>query len=148
NNLGIGDYEFALQDENNLIVRDFQDSPMFENLSGGVYTILVRDKNGCGVAQLEVSVLEFPKYFTPNGDGINDLWAVKGASTTFYPQSSIHIFDRYGNAITKIDIDGQGWDGLYNGKTLPSNDYWFSIELTDRNGNQISRKGNFSLLRK
>ncbi|CAL2055797.1 T9SS type B sorting domain-containing protein [Tenacibaculum sp. 190524A05c] len=148
NNLGIGDYEFALQDENNLIVKDFQDSPMFENLSGGVYTILVRDKNGCGVAQLEVSVLEFPKYFTPNGDGINDLWAVKGASTTFYPQSSIHIFDRYGNAITKIDIDGQGWDGLYNGKTLPSNDYWFSIELTDRNGNQISRKGNFSLLRK
>ncbi|CAL2093853.1 choice-of-anchor L domain-containing protein [Tenacibaculum sp. 190524A05c] len=148
NNLGIGDYEFALQDENSVIVRDFQDTPMFENLSGGVYTILVRDKNGCGVAQLEVSVLEFPKYFTPNGDGVNDLWAVKGASTTFYPQSSIHIFDRYGNPITEIAIDGQGWDGLYNGKILPSNDYWFNIQLTDRNGATISRKGHFSLLRK
>ncbi len=148
NNLGIGDYEFALQDQSNVIVRDFQDTPMFENLSGGVYTILVRDKNGCGVAELDVSVLEFPKYFTPNGDGINDLWIVRGASTTFYPESSIHIFDRYGNPITEIAIDGQGWDGLYNGKLLPSNDYWFNIELTDRNGNQITRKGNFSLLRK
>ena len=148
NNLGIGDYEFALQDENSVIVRDFQDTPTFENLSGGVYTILVRDKNGCGVAQLEVSVLEFPKYFTPNGDGVNDLWAVKGASTTFYPQSSIHIFDRYGNPITEIAIDGQGWDGLYNGKILPSNDYWFNIQLTDRNGITINRKGHFSLLRK
>ncbi|MFY7669452.1 T9SS type B sorting domain-containing protein, partial [Tenacibaculum sp. MEBiC06402] len=38
--------------------------------------------------------------------------------------------------------------GLYNGKVLPSNDYWFNIELTDRNGNKISRKGHFSLLRK
>jgi gliding motility-associated-like protein len=148
NNLGIGDYEFALQDESNTIIRDFQDTPMFENLSGGVYTILVRDKNDCGIAELEVSVLEFPKYFTPNNDGVNDIWTVKGASTTFYPQSSIHIFDRYGNPITEIAIDGQGWNGLYNGKVLPSNDYWFNIELTDRNGNKISRKGHFSLLRK
>ncbi|TCP26819.1 gliding motility-associated-like protein [Tenacibaculum skagerrakense] len=148
NNLGIGDYEFALQDESNNIIRDFQDTPMFESLNGGVYTILVRDKNGCGVAELEVSVLEFPKYFTPNNDGVNDIWVVKGASTTFYPQSSIHIFDRYGNPITEIAIDGQGWDGLYNGKVLPSNDYWFNIELTDRNGNKINRKGHFSLLRK
>jgi gliding motility-associated-like protein len=148
NNLGIGDYEFALQDESNTIVRDFQDTPMFENLSGGVYTILVRDKNNCGVAELDVSVLEFPKYFTPNNDGVNDVWVVRGASTTFYPQSSIHIFDRYGNPITEIAIDGQGWNGLYNGKVLPSNDYWFNIELTDRNGNKINRKGHFSLLRK
>ncbi|AUC15603.1 hypothetical protein BTO06_10800 [Tenacibaculum sp. SZ-18] len=148
NNLGIGDYEFALQDENNTIIRDFQDTPMFENLNGGVYTILVRDKNACGVAQLDVSVLEFPKYFTPNNDGVNDVWVVRGASTSFYPESSVHIFDRFGNPITQIEIDGQGWNGLYNGKLLPSNDYWFNIELTDRSGKKISRKGHFSLLRK
>ncbi|CAM1344393.1 T9SS type B sorting domain-containing protein [Tenacibaculum amylolyticum] len=148
NNLGIGDYEFALQNENSTIVRDFQDTPFFENLEGGVYTILVRDKNNCGIAQLEVSVLEFPKFFTPNGDGNNDVWNVKGASTTFYPKSSIHIFDRYGKIITEIAIDGVGWDGLYNGKTLPSSDYWFNIELTDNQGKTINRNGHFSLLRK
>ncbi|AUC15602.1 hypothetical protein BTO06_10795 [Tenacibaculum sp. SZ-18] len=148
NNLGIGDYEFALQNEANGIVRDFQDTPVFENLNGGVYTILVKDKNGCGVVELEVSVLEFPKYFTPNNDGFNDVWTVRGANTNFYPESSLHIFDRYGNPVAELAIDGQGWDGLYNGKLLPSNDYWFNIELTDRNGNRISRKGHFSLLRK
>ena len=121
---------------------------VFCNCNYTPYHVNYRHKNGCGVAQLEVSVLEFPKYFTPNGDGVNDLWAVKGASTTFYPQSSIHIFDRYGNPITEIAIDGQGWDGLYNGKLLPSNDYWFNIQLTDRNGITINRKGHFSLLRK
>ncbi len=148
NNLGIGDYEFALQNEDKRLVHSFQDEPFFENLQGGIYTILVRDKNNCGVAQLDVSVLEFPKFFTPNADGINDLWNVKGASTSFYPQSSMYIFDRYGKTITSLQINGEGWNGLYNGKMLPSNDYWFKITLTDLNGNIINRQGNFSLLRK
>ncbi|WP_299675603.1 T9SS type B sorting domain-containing protein [uncultured Tenacibaculum sp.] len=147
-NLGIGEYEFALQDENNQIVVDFQDSPRFENLQGGVYTLLIRDKNNCGIAQLDVSVLEFPDFFTPNNDGINDLWNVKGISSFFYPKSSINIFDRFGKLITSLQIDGEGWNGLYNGRNLPSNDYWFNIELTDRNGKTFTRRGHFSLLRK
>ena len=147
-NLGIGEYEFALQDEDNQIVVDFQDSPRFENLQGGVYTLLIRDKNNCGVAQLDVSVLEFPDFFTPNNDGINDLWNVKGISSFFYPKSSINIFDRFGKLITSLQIDGEGWNGLYNGRNLPSNDYWFNIELTDRNGKTFTRRGHFSLLRK
>ncbi|WP_299835745.1 T9SS type B sorting domain-containing protein [uncultured Tenacibaculum sp.] len=147
-NLGIGDYEFALQDENDQIVIDFQDSPEFENLTGGIYTILIRDKNDCGIAQLDVSVLEFPDFFTPNNDGINDLWNIKGTNSFFYPQSSINIFDRFGKLITSIEIDSEGWNGLYNGKSLPSNDYWFNIQLTDRNGKTFTRRGHFSLLRK
>ncbi|SNR16905.1 T9SS type B sorting domain-containing protein [Tenacibaculum jejuense] len=147
-NLGIGDYEFALQDETNQIVVDFQDSPKFENLQGGIYTILIRDKNNCGVAQLDVSVLEFPDFFTPNNDGVNDLWNVRGTNSFFYPKSNISIFDRFGKLITSLQIDGEGWNGLYNGKNLPSNDYWFNIELTDRNGNTLIRRGHFSLLRK
>ncbi len=147
-NLGIGNYEFALQDERNQIVIDFQDQPIFENLKGGIYTILIRDKNNCGIAQLEVSVLEFPDFFTPNNDGINDLWNVKGTNSFFYPKSNITIFDRFGKLITSLQIDGQGWDGIYNGKNLPSNDYWFNIQLTDRDGKTITRRGHFSLLRK
>ncbi|WP_442265609.1 T9SS type B sorting domain-containing protein [Tenacibaculum sp. ZS6-P6] len=147
-NLGIGDYEFALQNENNQIVVDFQDSPKFENLKGGIYTILIRDKNDCGIAQLDVSVLEFPDFFTPNNDGVNDLWNVKGTNSFFYPKSSINIFDRFGKLITSLQIDGEGWNGLYNGRNLPSNDYWFNIELTDRNGKTFTRRGHFSLLRK
>ncbi|TCI89939.1 T9SS type B sorting domain-containing protein [Tenacibaculum sp. M341] len=145
-NLGIGAYEFALQDENGQIVQDYQDEPKFENLQGGIYTILVRDKNNCGIAELDVSVLEFPDFFTPNEDSINDTWNVKGANSLFYPSNSIYIFDRYGKLLTSLKVDDQGWNGTYNGNALPSNDYWFNIELTDRNGNVITRKGHFSLL--
>ncbi|MEQ6122609.1 T9SS type B sorting domain-containing protein, partial [Pseudotenacibaculum sp. MALMAid0570] len=146
-NLGIGDYEYALTDENGIITHPYQDQPLFENLEGGFFTILVRDKNGCGIASLDVSVVEFPKFFTPNNDGINDTWAIKGANSSFFPTSQIHIFNRFGKVVAKIDIDNPGWNGTFNGKTLPSDDYWFSIRLIDRNGILRERKGNFSLLR-
>ena len=147
-NLGIGDYQYALIDEDG-IQTAFQDLPFFENLQGGFYTIVVQDKNGCRPnAKLLVSVIEFPKFFTPNNDGINDTWAIKGANSTFFPSAQINIFNRFGKIVAQIDIDTQGWDGTYGGKILASDDYWFSIMLVDRNGALRERKGNFSLLRR
>lgn len=146
-NLGIGDYEFALLDEDN-VQTPFQDAPLFENLEGGFYRILVRDKNGCGIAELEVPVIAFPKFFTPNNDGINDIWSVRGIDSRFNPGSEIHIFNRYGKLVAKLDIEQEGWDGMYNSRLLPSDDYWFSIKIVELNGTVRERKGNFSLLRK
>ncbi len=147
-NLGIGDYQYALINEDGLQT-SFQDIPLFENLAGGFYTIVVEDKNGCRPnATLEVSVIEYPKFFTPNNDGINDTWAIKGANSTFYPNAQINIFNRFGKVVAQIEVDTPGWTGTYGGKTLPSDDYWFSIILVDRNGNARERKGNFSLLRR
>lgn len=147
-NLGIGDYQYALINENGLQTA-FQDIPVFENLSGGFYTIVVQDKNGCRPdANLIVSVIEYPKFFTPNNDGINDTWAIKGVNSTFYPSAQINIFNRFGKIVAQIDVDNPGWDGTYGGKRLPSDDYWFSIMLVDRNGNARERKGNFSMLRR
>ena len=147
-NLGIGEYEYALLDENRDFAFNYQDSSVFENLGGGFYTILVRDKNGCGTATLIVSVVEFPKFFTPNNDGINDTWAIKGANSTFFPTSQISIFNRFGKVVAQIKIDNPGWNGYYNGKILPSDDYWYSINLIDRNGIVRERKGNLSLIRR
>ena len=147
-NLGIGEYQYALIDENDLQTT-FQDIPVFENLTGGFYTIVVQDKNGCRPdATLVVSVIEYPKFFTPNNDGINDTWAIKGANSNFYPSAQINIFNRFGKVVAQIDVDNPGWDGTYGGKILSSDDYWFSIMLVDRNGNARERKGNFSLLRR
>ena len=147
-NLGIGDYQYALIDEDGVLT-SFQDLPFFENLQGGFYTIVVQDKNGCRPnARLLVSVIEFPKFFTPNNDGFNDTWAIKGANSTFFPSAQINIFNRFGKIVAQIDIDTQGWDGTYGGKILASDDYWFSIMLVDRNGALRERKGNFSLLRR
>ena len=76
NNLGIGDYQFAILNTDNgerTPFIGFQNEPLFENLEGGIYQIIVNDKNGCVPdTTLLVSVIQFPKFFTPNGDGNND----------------------------------------------------------------------------
>jgi len=151
NNLGPGDYQFALRNDDQNTTTQYQDNPLFENLEGGIYTIIVNDKNGCiPDATLQVSVLQFPEFFTPNGDNKNDTWVIKGANKTFYPNSSINIFNRYGKIVAQIPIDENGWDGNYNSKKMPSDDYWYNITLipADTNKPTINKIGNFSLLRK
>lgn len=142
-NLGIGDYEFSLDD----IYYNYQTSAFFENVAPGIHTIFIKDNNNCGIIPIEVSVIGYPKFFTPNNDGYNDTWKIFGVTDTYYVNSNIYIFDRYGKLITKIDPKGNGWDGTFNGKYLPSTDYWFSVELIDNNGNIKIRKGHFSLIR-
>ena len=146
NNLGIGDYEFALQKENEFM-GFYQEEPYFEALSPGIYTVFIRDKNYCGITQLNVSVIGFPKFFTPNNDGSNDTWKVLGINEFFYSTSNIYIFDRFGKLITQINPKGEGWNGAFNGRNLPSTDYWFSVKLIDNLGNIRIRKGHFSLIR-
>ncbi|KOY53208.1 T9SS type B sorting domain-containing protein [Polaribacter dokdonensis] len=154
NDLGPGDYQFAVvntDDNTRIPFIGFQDEPLFENLEGGIYQIIVNDKNGCSPdTTLLVSVIQFPKFFTPNGDNNNDTWVVKGANQTFYPNASINIFNRFGNLVAQVPIDGNGWDGTYNGKLLPSDDYWYNVTLVpaDTTKPTINKKGNFSLLRK
>jgi len=135
---GEGDYEYALDDA----FGAYQDSNVFENVISGIHTVYIRDKKGCGTIEEEVSVIGFPKFFTPNGDGFNDTWQIDGVS--FQPASLIYIFDRFGKVITKIDPAGKGWNGSYRGKLLPESDYWFKVELED--GRTL--KGNFSLIRR
>ena len=145
--LGIGDYEFRLLDHNSTIIRDYQDQPVFDNLEGGVYTVVINDKNECGTVSFEVSLLSFPKFFSPNADGINDYWTIKGMSRNFYQSGTISVFNRYGKLIKKFTIDDIGWDGTYEGKAQISNDYWYYIELLDLKGITRKKRGNFSLLR-
>ena len=92
-NLGIGEYEYALDNP----IGPYQDEPFFDAVSSGIHTIYIRDKNGWGVAGQEVSVLGYDAFFTPNGDGINDTWIIRGINEQFQSQSRVYIYDRYGN---------------------------------------------------
>ena len=142
-NLGIGDYEYALDDE----LGPYQDEPFFGDVNAGAHIIYVRDKKGCGVATLEVFVLGFPKFFTPNGDGINDTWNLQGWNETFTTASYIQIFDRYGTFLHQVSPSEVGWEGDYQGRRLPASDYWFLARLVDQEGTARILKGHFSLLR-
>lgn len=134
---GLGVYEFSLNGTN------FQNSPIFSNLNEGEYTVFVNDTKGCGVVAESFYILNYPKYFTPNGDGINDTWYVKNLQKRNLENSTISIFDRYGKLLKQINSIYEGWDGTFNGNKLPSSDYWFVIELT--NGKIV--KGHFTLKR-
>jgi len=132
---GNGNYEFSLDGNN------YQDSSFFTNVEPNVYTISVRDKNGCGTITKQITVLDYPRFFTPNGDGINDVWYIKNLRNR--PNTKITIFDRSGKLMYSFNEKQNGWNGKVYQDTMLSTDYWFVIELENRN----SIKGHFSLKR-
>ena len=138
-NLGIGDYEFSLDNRNG----PYQTYPYFDQVRPGIHTIYVRDKKDCGIAQIDVSIIGYKKFFTPNGDGIHDKWRILGIRSDFQANSKIYIMDRYGKLIKEMDPVGDGWDGTYLGRPMPQTDYWFRVYLED--GREF--KGHFSLIR-
>lgn len=136
---GFGTYEYSL----NQI--DWQTSPVFSNLENSIYTIYVRDINGCGEGSSNaITTISYPNYFTPNGDSYHDTWGITGLTKEF--EARIYIFDRYGKLIKQIDAYGEGWDGKFNGKDVPSSDYWFRIEYKE-DGVQKEFRSHFSLKR-
>ncbi|WP_299211097.1 T9SS type B sorting domain-containing protein [uncultured Aquimarina sp.] len=139
---GSGDYEYAIA-YNGSNIRTYQDSPTFTNVPPGFHTVYVRDKNGCGEVTQDISVVGFPKYFTPNGDGFHETWNVEGISSQVLGNSIIYIFDRSGKLLKQLIPSGNGWDGTYGGRLMPSSEYWFQVKL----GDGRIRKGSFSLIR-
>ena len=134
-----GDYEYQLD------AGSYQDSPVFENVNSGIHTVTVRDKNGCGYATSEALVLNYPKFFTPNGDGYNDTWNITDLSNQ--PTASITIFDRFGKILRQIKPNTEGWDGTYNGHIMTSDDYWFSVSYVDENLINREFKSHFAMKR-
>ncbi|MGJ8592448.1 MAG: choice-of-anchor L domain-containing protein [Aquaticitalea sp.] len=135
---GIGDYLFQL--DNN----PPQESNVFENVGIGYHTITVIDVNGCYPISKEVLVLDFPKYFTPNGDSVHETWHVTGAETLV--GSVIYIYDRYGKQVSYITSSSKGWDGTYHGNNMPATDYWFVANIKG-GGYDFQAKGHFALKR-
>ena len=125
---GEGSYAFSFDDSNG----PYQDSNVFENVAPGFHTVYVIDtKNNCGIVEEIVSVIGFPKFFTPNNDSYNDTWQVYGLSSQFQPNSTIYIYDRYGKLLKQLNPTSHGWDGTLNGQELPNSDYWFHVTLQD-----------------
>jgi gliding motility-associated-like protein len=139
NATGPGQYEYSLDSP----YGPFQISNFFENVSSGIHEVYINDRNDCGTISQKIAVIGVPKFFTPNGDGHNDYWNLKGVNSSFNSKSIIYIFDRYGKLIKQIIPSGMGWDGTFNGQLLPTDDYWYTVKLED--GREA--KGHFSLKR-
>ncbi|WP_179333120.1 T9SS type B sorting domain-containing protein [Winogradskyella costae] len=133
---GIGNYLYQLDDF------DPQESNVFQNVAMGYHTVTIVDLNGCANVTKEVLVVDIPKFFTPNNDGDFDTWHIIGIETL--PGTVINIFDRYGKRIKQLTSSSPGWDGYYNGKILPTSDFWFTAEIK-RGAIAFEVKGHFTL---
>ncbi len=124
-------------------------NPIFDNSEVGIitYTFTPNDMDCTNIFTYTVQTinhLTIPLYFTPNNDNVNDYWKIEGLES--YSNISLLIFNRYGKLLAKPEV-AEGWDGLYNGKKMPPNDYWFHLTAINLNNEVIIKKGHFSLLR-
>jgi gliding motility-associated-like protein len=136
---GQGTYEYQLDNG------PFQDGNRFEGVAPGDHTVTIRDKFGCGSVTIDVGVIDYPPYFTPNGDGYHDTWNIIGIASGD-PAARIYVFDRFGKLLKQLSPTGPGWDGTYNGSPMPSSDYWFRVEYREQDA-QKEFKGHFTLKR-
>ena len=112
-----------------------------------VVNVRVEDAEGCTVTatyEVEYFDIEVPNFFTPNGDGENDVWKAKYLDNNV--NARIYIFDRYGRRLVKLE-PGEGWDGTYEKQAMPSGDYWYIIEINDQLYDKREFYGNFTLFR-
>ncbi|WP_395056082.1 choice-of-anchor L domain-containing protein [Flavobacterium sp.] len=137
---GSGNYEYQLDNGS------YQSSNIFYNVTAGEHTISVRDKDGhCSPAPVKAIVINYPKFFTPNGDGYHETWNIPNLKNT-NPNAPIFIFDRFGKLIKQITPTSDGWNGTYNGQPLPATDYWFTVDYTEKGASKIF-KSHFALKR-
>lgn len=104
------------------------------DLLAGTYSLTVTDMMGCtGNADVVVEIVEIdciniPSSFTPNGDGINDHWAINNSE--LYPEATYQIFNRWGQEVFVVKGLWTPWDGMWNGNPIPAETYYYFIRLT------------------
>ena len=112
-----------------------------------IIEVKVEDAQGCVrtmTIEKEYLDIEVPNFFTPDGDGINDVWKPKNLDNNV--NARFYIFDRYGRRVALLK-SGEGWDGNYDGRSLPAGDYWYIIEVNDELYDKREFYGNFTLYR-
>ncbi|PQV49454.1 gliding motility-associated-like protein [Jejuia pallidilutea] len=129
-----GNYLYALDGST------FQPNNTFLNLRGGEYTIYVKHQDCDEVVTAKYIHFYIPKFFTPNNDGVNDWFDLKGIE--LFSTSSVSIFNRYGKLLKSSKNAAFSWDGTFKGQQLPSDDYWYVITI-----NEQKLTGHFTLKR-
>ena len=99
---------------------------------GDTYTIMI------GASDLRI-----PNAFSPNNDGVNDVWKVGYRSLIEF---KCWIFDSKGNRMFEFDDPSSGWDGKYRGKTVNPGVYYYVIQATGADGKKYKRSGDINIL--
>ena len=109
-------------------------------------TVRVVDQRGCEAVMSFpfdfTGMLDIPNFFTPDGDNNNDFWYPRNRD--YFPNLEVIIYDRYGRVVARLDQVSK-WDGNYDGKPVPTGDYWYVVNANDKEKQQYV--GHFTLYR-
>lgn len=130
-----GDFLYSIDGSN------YQNSPVFNEIQGGIYTAYITDSEACIVDSEIFAHIVIPGMISPNNDGYNDNFELRGVE--FFERSEIRIFDRYGKLLKMGQGQGFKWNGKWNDIDLPADDYWYQITISGFE----PKTGHFSLIR-
>ncbi|MEI8074023.1 MAG: gliding motility-associated C-terminal domain-containing protein, partial [Bacteroidota bacterium] len=123
----------------------------FTVTQSGTYQVTVN--NQCGIKTADINVLAIcdaplyiPNAFTPNADGLNEVFRIP--PTNFYRLNSFQIYNRWGELIFSTSDIKQGWDGNYKGLQQPTGIYTYAINIASlKTGKTSQRNGSVQLIR-
>ncbi len=124
------------------------------NLGAGSYHVIITDSLGCtedvtfvvatSPEPCYIPHIYVPNIFSPNGDGMNDIFAVRGMGIT---SLSLVIFDRWGEKVFESKNAWEVWDGTFREKDAEPGVYFYSLKIELETGESISESGNVTLVR-
>jgi gliding motility-associated-like protein len=144
-------YEWTTSNGNVSLSNSFIKNPKATFINDAALYLKVSDAVGCvGYDSIFVKVYNGPTYyvpnaFTPNGDGVNDIFRAipVGMANTVY----FRIFNRFGELLFETNQFLKGWDGTFKGKPQPNGVYVWVVAGTDRNFKKVEIKGTVNLIR-
>jgi len=127
-------------------------NPLATPTANTSYVVIAYDSLGCkNIDTVHITVeggddIFVPSAFTPNGDGLNDIFRI--ARSGNFTLLQMDVYDRWGNLVFHHTTnDRNGWDGTYNGSPAPMGTYYYTIYITDEFGNEKIKKGDVTLIR-
>ena len=118
--------------------------------NGGFYDVIltVTDTAGCTDStkkQIEIALLPvLPTAFTPNGDGENDVFIIRGGP---FLAANFQVYSQWGELIFSTDDANVGWDGTYNGEEAPVGVYTWTFTVVIIGDRTIIKEGDVTLMR-
>jgi len=128
------------------------DDSIFQQLKPGTYSFIVTDDNNCEVTgaaaidpQDRLCAVFMPNAFSPNGDGMNDIFRAKVHDAV--SEFRLSVYGRWGQLIFETDNPQGGWDGSQKGQGLPAGSYLWVCTYTDSQQQAMKQTGTLVLVR-
>lgn len=127
-------------------------NPVYQYNRTGIYDVYLISTNSAGcsdtahrqVSAIVIPLFDIPSAFSPNRDGVNDVFLVRGFGIAKF---NMKIYNRWGQMVFESNDPLQGWDGSYKGAVQAMDAYAYVINVEFSDGTTATRNGSVTLLR-